>query len=77
MLGIPSHGALVLNVTTAHLPGAEVGLELGPCYFRGKWGVAKETEGDQFFYAANMTNYCPALQVRKAIICAMLLMETE
>ncbi|XP_071348305.1 uncharacterized protein [Trachinotus anak] len=62
MLGFPSHGALILNVSTAHLPDVEVGLELGHCYFRGKWGEDKETEGDQSSYAVNVTNYCPALQ---------------
>ncbi|KAG7227140.1 hypothetical protein INR49_013938 [Caranx melampygus] len=62
MLGIPSHGTLILNIMNAHLPGVEFDLELGPCYFRGKWGEAKETEGNQSFYAVNMTNYCLALQ---------------
>ncbi|XP_029380652.1 uncharacterized protein LOC115057622 isoform X2 [Echeneis naucrates] len=61
-LGVPSHGTLILNVSAAHLPGMEVGLELGHCYFRGKLGEAKETEADQSVYVVNVTNYCPALQ---------------
>lgn len=66
-LGFPSLGTLILNVSTAHLPGAEVGLELGRCYFRGELGKTKETEGDESTYAVNVTNYCPALQVRKPL----------
>ncbi|XP_035489892.2 uncharacterized protein LOC118310747 isoform X2 [Scophthalmus maximus] len=61
-LGFPSLGTLILNVSTAHLPGVEVGLELGRCYFRGELGKTKETEGDESTYAVNVTNYCPALQ---------------
>ncbi|TDH06001.1 hypothetical protein EPR50_G00128340 [Perca flavescens] len=64
MLGFPAHGALILNVLTAHLPGVEVGLELGRCYFRGNLGKIKDsqTEEEQSSYAVNVTNYCPALQ---------------
>ncbi|KAE8291162.1 hypothetical protein D5F01_LYC10756 [Larimichthys crocea] len=63
MMGFPMHGALMLNVSTAHLPGVEVGLELGRCYFRGNLGktTASQTE-EQSSYAVNVTNYCPALQ---------------
>ncbi|XP_069367780.1 uncharacterized protein [Paralichthys olivaceus] len=61
-LGFPSLGALVLNVSTARLPGVEVGLELGRCHFRGKLGKSKEKEGDQSSYTVNVTNHCPALQ---------------
>ncbi|XP_037642433.1 uncharacterized protein LOC119498040 [Sebastes umbrosus] len=64
MLGFPAQGALILNVSTAHLPGVEVGLELGRCYFRGNLGKteASQTEEEQSSYAVNVTNYCPALQ---------------
>ncbi|XP_044075986.1 uncharacterized protein LOC122887130 [Siniperca chuatsi] len=61
MLGFPTHGSLNLNVSTAHLPGVEVGLELGSCFFRCNLGKTKAEEG-QSFYAVNVTNYCPALQ---------------
>ncbi|XP_026169161.1 uncharacterized protein LOC113134139 [Mastacembelus armatus] len=61
-LAFPSHGAMILNVSTAHVPGVELGLELGRCYFRGKLGKTKSTEGDQSSYAVNVTNYCLALQ---------------
>ncbi|XP_051279537.1 uncharacterized protein LOC127375918 isoform X2 [Dicentrarchus labrax] len=64
MLGFPTHGALILNVSTAHLPGVKAGLELGRCYFMANLGKTKasQTEGDQSLYAVNVTNYCPALQ---------------
>ncbi|XP_032388091.1 uncharacterized protein LOC116699543 isoform X2 [Etheostoma spectabile] len=64
MLGFPAHGALILNVSTAHLPGFEVGLELGRCHFRGNLGKIKasQTEEEQSSYTVNVTNYCPALQ---------------
>nr|XP_020442398.1 uncharacterized protein LOC109951951 [Monopterus albus] len=58
----PTHVAIILNASTTHLPGVEVGLELGRCYFRSKLGKTKETEGDQSSYAVSVTNYCPALQ---------------
>ncbi|XP_029929860.1 uncharacterized protein LOC115374855 [Myripristis murdjan] len=63
-LGIPTHGSLVLGVLTADVPGVEVGLELGHCYFRVNMGETKssEKERNQSSYAVNMTNYCPALQ---------------
>lgn len=66
-LGIPTHGSLVLGVLSADVPGVEVGLELGHCYFRVNMGETKssEKERNQSSYAVNMTNYCPALQVRK------------
>lgn len=67
MLGFPSHGAVILNVSTAHQPGVWIDLELGHCYFRGKLGQNEETEGDQSSYSANVTNSCPALQVREPI----------
>ncbi len=69
MLGFPTHGAVILNVSTAHLPGVEVGLELGRCYFRGNLGKtqASQTQEEQSYYTVNVTNYCPALQVRKPI----------
>ncbi|CAK6952249.1 uncharacterized protein LOC121908222 isoform X2 [Scomber scombrus] len=66
MLGFPTNGALILNVSAAHLPEVEVGLELGHCYFRGNLEKSKssetETERSQSSYAVNVTNYCPALQ---------------
>ncbi|XP_063741936.1 uncharacterized protein LOC134865985 [Eleginops maclovinus] len=64
MLGLPAHGAIILNVSTAHLPGVEVGLELGRCYFRGHLGKTEDpqTEEEPASYAVNVTNYCPALQ---------------
>uniref|UniRef100_UPI003AABB2CD uncharacterized protein n=1 Tax=Centroberyx gerrardi TaxID=166262 RepID=UPI003AABB2CD len=63
-LGFPTRGALVLGVSTTNLPGVEVGLELGHCYFRVNLGETKasETERNQSSYAVNVTNYCPALQ---------------
>ncbi|XP_036941120.1 uncharacterized protein LOC119011822 isoform X1 [Acanthopagrus latus] len=63
MLGFPSHGAVILNVSSAHLPGVEAGVELGPCYFRGNLGKTKAapTEEEQSSYAVNVTHYCPAL----------------
>ena len=69
MLGFPAHGALILKVSSAHLPGVELGLELGRCYFRGHLGKseAPQTEGEQASYAVNVTNYCPALQVRQPV----------
>lgn len=74
MLGFPTHGALILNVSAAHLPEVEVGLELGHCYFRGNLEKSKssekETERSQSSYAVNVTNYCPALQVRKPVFKA-------
>lgn len=71
MLGFPTHGAFILDVSTAHLQGVEVGLELGQCYFRGKLGKTKasQTEEVQSLYTANVTHYCPALQVRQFISC--------
>ncbi|XP_059200431.1 uncharacterized protein LOC131980237 [Centropristis striata] len=69
MLGVPAHGALILNVSSAHLPGVEVGLELGSCYFRGHLGKTdasqtdeEENEEEESSYAVNVTNFCPALQ---------------
>ncbi|XP_045907286.1 uncharacterized protein LOC123972095 isoform X3 [Micropterus dolomieu] len=64
MLGFPTHGALILNVLTAHLPGVEFGLEMGRCYFRSNLGKTKasQAEKEQSSYALNVTNYCPALQ---------------
>ncbi|KAM6989140.1 uncharacterized protein LKV04_008860 [Tautogolabrus adspersus] len=64
MLGLPSRGGLILNVSAAHLPGVEVGLELGQCYFRGNLGKTKTslTEEEESSYTVNVTNYCPALQ---------------
>ncbi len=69
MLGFPTHGAIFLNMSTAHLHDVEVGLELGHCYFRGNVGKTKasHTEEEQYSYTVNVTNYCPALQVRKFV----------
>ncbi|KAM7379044.1 hypothetical protein PAMP_004619 [Pampus punctatissimus] len=65
-LGFPTHGALILRVSSAHLSEVEVGLELGRCYFRGNLekttSSETETERNQSSYAVNVTNYCPALQ---------------
>ncbi|XP_029309262.1 uncharacterized protein LOC115022426 [Cottoperca gobio] len=63
-LGFPAHGALILDVSAAHLPGVDVGLELGRCYFRGHLGKteASQTAVELASYAVNVTNYCPALQ---------------
>lgn len=65
-LGFPSNGAIILKVSAAHLPAAEVSVELGPCHFRGICGLSKSShrEGETSFYTVNVTNYCPALQVR-------------
>ncbi|XP_068995564.1 uncharacterized protein [Embiotoca jacksoni] len=64
VLRFPTHGALLLNVSTAHWPGVEVGLELGQCYFRGNLGKIKpsQTEAEKSSYTFNVTNYCPSLQ---------------
>nr|XP_040026805.1 uncharacterized protein LOC120815845 isoform X3 [Gasterosteus aculeatus aculeatus] len=63
MLGFPAHAALLLNVSTAHLPGVEVGLELGRCSFRGNLGETDASNmEEQSSYAVNLTNDCPALQ---------------
>ncbi|XP_037314999.2 uncharacterized protein LOC119209652 [Pungitius pungitius] len=63
MLGFPAHGAILLNVSTAHLPGVELGLELGRCYFRGNLGEMDASYmEEQSSYAVNLTNDCPALQ---------------
>nr|XP_043895928.1 uncharacterized protein LOC122778275 [Solea senegalensis] len=62
-LGFPSFGSLTLNASSAHLPGVDVALELGRCYFRSK--LAKETkESDEHesLYLVNVTHVCPALQ---------------
>lgn len=75
MLGFPSHGAVILNISNAHQPGVWVGLELGRCYFKGNLVKTKETEGDQSSYTVNVTNYCPALQVRKHQFCLVLFVE--
>eukprot|EP00064_Thunnus_orientalis_P014659 superscaffoldBa00002579_g14706 len=62
-VGFPTNGALILNVSAAHVPEVEVGLELGRCYFRGKTTSSEtETERNRSSYAVNVTNYCPALQ---------------
>lgn len=73
-LGFPTHGAIILNVSSAHLPGVEAGLELGRCYFRGNLGKTKAapTEEEQSSYAVNVTHYCPALQVRNLLaLCSI------
>ncbi|XP_030016477.1 uncharacterized protein LOC115437389 [Sphaeramia orbicularis] len=62
MLGFPSHGAVILNASAAHGPAVDVGVELGPCYFRGNFGRTKKSEEDLSTYAVKVTNYCPALQ---------------
>lgn len=67
MLGFPSHGALMLNVSAAHQPGVEFGLELGRCYIRGQLGEARGADGNHSSYAVNVTNYCPSLKVRKQL----------
>ncbi|XP_056913419.1 uncharacterized protein LOC130539234 isoform X1 [Takifugu flavidus] len=63
-LGIPTNGAIILKVSAAHLPAAELSVELGPCHFRGICGLSKSShrEGETSFYTVNVTNYCPALQ---------------
>ncbi|CAJ1071926.1 uncharacterized protein LOC122887130 [Xyrichtys novacula] len=64
LLGLPTHGGLTLSVSSAHLPGLEVLLELGDCYFRGNFGETRtsQTEEEWSSYTFNVTNYCPALQ---------------
>lgn len=63
-LGFPSRGAMVLNVSTTHLPAAEVDLQLGSCSFRGRLGKAESPQRDErSTYVVNVTNFCPALQV--------------
>ncbi|XP_037837860.1 uncharacterized protein LOC108248532 [Kryptolebias marmoratus] len=63
MLHIPTNGALLLNVSTTHLPAVDFGLELGRCYFRGNLGnttVSQEEVGQS--YSVNVTSYCPVVQ---------------
>ncbi|XP_047445376.1 uncharacterized protein LOC125010660 [Mugil cephalus] len=63
-LRFPSHGALLLNVSTAHLPAVQADLEIGHCYFHGNLGKIKasQAEAEQSTYTVNVTNYCPSLQ---------------
>lgn len=74
MLGFPPNGGIILKVSAAHLPGAEVRVELGPCYFHGVCGLLKSSqrEGETSSYTVNVTNYCPALQVRDILEMEML-----
>lgn len=74
MLGFPPNGRIILKVSAAHLPGAEVRVELGPCYFHGVCGLLKSSqrEGETSSYTVNVTNYCPALQVRDILEMEML-----
>ncbi|TNN69892.1 hypothetical protein EYF80_019960 [Liparis tanakae] len=78
MLGCPANGALILNVSTSHLPGVEVGLELGQCYF---WGTLGKTEAsnmeDQPSYAVNVTHFCPALQGLLSVVPCQLSMTSS
>lgn len=78
MLGFPSHGGITLNVSPAHQPGVEVDLELGCCYFRSNLGKTKasQREEERISYTVNVTNYCPALQVRKYYFVVLLHIET-
>lgn len=71
MLGFPTHGGITLNVSAGHLPGVEVDLELGGCYFRGNMGKTKASlKGEEpSSYTVNVTNYCPALQVGNSAQC--------
>ncbi|KAJ3594613.1 hypothetical protein NHX12_003920 [Muraenolepis orangiensis] len=60
--GVPTHGALVVAVSTAAPPsGVELGLELGECYFRSNLGRTQSPE-TLSAYAFNMSHHCPALQ---------------
>lgn len=64
-LGLPTRGAVAVNISTEHLPAGEVDLELGRCSFRGRLGKAESPERDEErpSYIVNVTNFCPALQV--------------
>lgn len=64
-LGLPTRGAIVMNVSNEHLPAAEVDLELGRCSFKGRLGKAESPGRDEerSSYVVNVTNFCPALQV--------------
>lgn len=64
-LGLPTRGVMAMNVSTEHLPAAEVDLELGPCSFRGRLGKAESSRRDEEWssYVVNVTNFCPVLQV--------------
>ncbi|CAI5641741.1 unnamed protein product [Oreochromis niloticus] len=66
-LQFPTHGELFLNVSTALLPGVEVGLEVGRCFFRGNVGKVKasQTETEQTSYTVNVSSFCPPLQEMK------------
>ncbi|XP_035760122.1 uncharacterized protein LOC102781844, partial [Neolamprologus brichardi] len=70
-LQFPTHGELFLNVSTALLPGVEVGLEVGRCFFRGNVGKVKasQTETEQASYTVNVSSFCP-LQVSHAVSVA-------
>lgn len=69
-LGFPPNGGIILKVSAAHLPGVEVSVELGPCYFHGICGLSKslQREGETASYTVNVTNYCPALEVRDMLV---------
>lgn len=64
-LGLPTRGAVAVNVSTERLPAAEVDLELGRCSFRGRLCKADPpgTDQERPSYVVNVTNFCPALQV--------------
>lgn len=64
-LGVPTHVALFLSASAAHLPAVDAGLELGRCYFRASLGktLSSQTDEERPSYSVNVTNYCPALQV--------------
>lgn len=68
-LGFPPNGGIILKASAAHLPGAELSVELGPCYFHGICGLSKppQREGETS-YTVNVTNYCPALEVRDMLV---------
>lgn len=68
-LQFPTHGALLLNVLTAPLPGVEVGLVFGRCYLRGNLGKVKASQRavEQISYTANVTSSCPSLQVSGSV----------
>lgn len=68
-LGFPTRGGITLNVSTANLPGVEVDLELGRCFFKGRLGKTKSSlrEEERSSYILNVTNFCPALQVQQSV----------
>ncbi|XP_042083292.1 uncharacterized protein LOC102293428 [Haplochromis burtoni] len=72
-LQFPTHGELFLNISTALLPGVEVGLEVGRCFFRGNVGKVKasQTETEQTSYTVNVSSFCPLQGMKLPVSLAL------